>query len=53
MKVLTAEEKLEISTRLMSSTNYDLYIEACEILEREDVATVDEAIDWVIERNFG
>jgi hypothetical protein len=37
MKEITAEDRLEIATRLMSSTNYNLYIQACEILEREDV----------------
>lgn len=50
MRVLTFEEKHEIATRLMSSRNHALYVEACDLMEQDETLTIDEAIDWVIEK---
>ena len=49
MRVLTFEEKHEIATRLMSSSNHTLYIEACERMEQDENISIDEVIDFVID----
>jgi len=47
MKELTDAERLEIATRLMSSSNLTLYGEACAFMESGE--SMDDAIDWAIE----
>ena len=47
MKVLTDAERLEIATRLLSSTNHGLYAEACELMEQDENMSMDCALDIV------